>query len=140
MPLNFFSEETTFRFRDIREHQRWIIKTIAAEKKSAEMINIIFCSDQYLLNINQEYLKRDEYTDVITFSNSDNKNILSGDIFISIDRVKENARLFKVALSKELRRVVIHGILHLCGYKDHTLAESRKMREKEDNYLSHFSE
>ena len=140
MPVFFFSEGTPFHFRKIRKHREWILNTIYSEKKEYEGINIIFCSDQYLLEINRKFLQRDDYTDVITFSNSDNKQVISGDVFISIDRIKENARSFRVSFTNELKRVIIHGILHLCGYQDHTKEEIKKMRQKEDFYLAGYSD
>ena len=140
MPLHFFSDGITFRFRNIKKHREWILNSLRSEKKISGDINIIFCSDQYLRKINRKFLQRENYTDVITFSNSDDKRIISGDVFISVGRVKENSRQYYVSFTNELRRMIIHGILHLCGYDDKTKAEIRKMRRKEDIFLSRYLE
>lgn len=100
-------------------------------------INFIFCSDEYLLKMNQEYLKHDTFTDVITFDYTED-DVLSGDIFISIDRIDENAKMFHVKRQEELFRVMIHGVLHLAGYKDKNKADQKIMREMEDLMLSSF--
>jgi probable rRNA maturation factor len=110
---------------------------ISNEKKSAGEICYIFCSDEYLLKLNQKHLNHDTYTDIITFDYSIN-NLLSGDIFISIDRIAENAKKFSQSKEKELLRVILHGVLHLAGYKDKKNIEKKRMREKENYYLSYF--
>jgi rRNA maturation RNase YbeY len=114
----------------------WIFETIKAEQKQLGELNYIFCSDEYLLKINKEYLNHDTLTDIITFDNSEEALTIEGDIFISIERVQENAQELKVSFEEELARVMIHGVLHLVGYKDKTLEDSQKMRAKEDHYLS----
>jgi len=106
-----------------------------AEKKEIENINIIFCDDKYLLSINKKYLKHNYYTDIITFDYATDHTNLSGDIYISVERAKENAKLYKQPLSKEIHRLLIHGLLHLIGYNDKTKAEKKLMVEKEDIYL-----
>lgn len=108
------------------------------EKTRLTELNYIFCSDAYLLNINQTYLQHDDYTDIITFELSDEPGKVKGEIYISIDRVKENAGTFKVSFQQELRRVVFHGALHLCGYKDKTNKDIQAMRAAENKYLSYF--
>lgn len=105
------------------------------ENKDAGDINFIFCSDTYLLNLNIEYLNHNTLTDIITFNSAENNNEISGDIYISIDRVKENAKNLKITLAKELHRVIIHGILHLCGYKDEIQEDIKIIRKTEDYYL-----
>lgn len=105
------------------------------EAKILGDISIIFVSDPYLLEMNQKYLNHDYYTDIITFDYCD-MNIVSGDLFISVDRVQDNAEIFNVDLLTELHRVMIHGVLHLCGYKDKTEEEERNMRELENKYLN----
>ncbi len=97
-------------------------------------ISVIFCSDEYLLEINRQYLKHDYYTDIVTFNYVED-SVISGDLFISLDRVKENAMIFHVGLYEELYRVIFHGILHLIGYNDKTDAEQIQMRQKESYYL-----
>jgi len=134
--IYFFNEEVTYVLRNKRNIRKWIISALSSEKYVPENINFIFCSDQYLLTTNVTYLKHDSFTDIITFDTSEKENEISGDIFISIDRVKDNARIFTVPFEMELKRVMIHGILHLMGYKDKTKKEKELMRAKEDYYLS----
>jgi rRNA maturation RNase YbeY len=110
---------------------------IVSEKLISGEITIIFCSDDYLLSVNRTYLNHDYYTDIVTFDYSEN-TVVSGDLFISIDRVKENANTYSISFDNELKRVVYHGILHLCGYKDKTELEEKEMREKENYYLNLF--
>lgn len=113
----------------------WLTQVSSLENKVCGPISIIFCSDDYLLSVNNEYLDHDFFTDIITFDYSSNSEI-SGDLFISIDRVKENAITFNVAFIQELYRVLVHGVLHLCGYGDKSPEEELIMRSKEDFYLS----
>jgi rRNA maturation RNase YbeY len=113
----------------------WISDTIVNEAFKEGDINFIFCGDDYLLDINVKYLKHSELTDIISFDYSLGKK-LSGDIFISVDRVKDNSVKYEVNFDDELHRVIIHGILHFCGYKDKTKEDKRLMRKKEDYYLS----
>lgn len=115
--------------------KKFINILINRELKQFEDITIIFCSDDYLLSINKQYLNHDYYTDIITFDYVE-ENRISGDLFISLDRVRENAEKFKVEVKKELFRVIFHGVLHLVGYKDKTKEEQAVMRQKEDIYLS----
>jgi probable rRNA maturation factor len=116
--------------------KNWIRKIIKQEGKSAGDISYLFCTDEYLLHINRQFLEHDFYTDIITFDYSEKKKI-AGEIFISIDRVNENAQTFKQPFQKELMRTVIHGILHLCGYKDKNPADKKRMRAKEEEALAH---
>ncbi len=104
--------------------------------KSGE-ITIVFCTDDYLLEMNKTYLNHDFYTDIITFDYSEN-GVISGDLFISVDRVNDNAGSFSVSVDNELKRVIYHGVLHLCGYKDKTEKEEKEMREKENFYIKQF--
>lgn len=113
----------------------WLNNVCVSENKVCGPISIIFCSDDYLLEVNKEYLDHDYYTDIITFDYTI-KNEVSGDLFISIDRVKENSTTFDVTFQKELYRVLVHGVLHLCGYGDKSVSEEKIMRSKEDFYLS----
>ena len=101
-----------------------------------DALRYIFCSDKYLLEINRQYLNHDYYTDIITFNLSNHPEAVQGEIYISIDRVKDNARQFNASFTQELHRVIFHGALHLCGYKDKTAKEEKLMREKEDQYLA----
>lgn len=134
--INFFSE-TDFNLPDVNIHREWLERVSDSEEKRIEEINFIFCDDEYLHKINLQYLDHDTYTDIISFDNSAN-DLLAGDIFISIERVKENAREFNVDFSEELKRVLVHGVLHFCGYKDKTESESELMRQKEDEKIAMF--
>lgn len=108
------------------------------EKVPLLSLNYVFSSDQELLAMNRQYLKHDYYTDIITFELSEKGMPLEGEVYISIDRVKDNARLLGSSISKELHRVIFHGALHLCGYKDGTGAEKREMRDKEEKWLEQY--
>ena len=130
-----FNYETEFELTINTKIASWISKSIANEAFKEGDINYIFCDDNYLLDINVKHLKHNELTDIISFDYSLGK-ILSGDIFISIDRVRENSVEYEVNFDDELHRVIIHGILHFCGYKDKTKEDKRLMRKKEDYYLS----
>jgi len=134
----FHQEDISFRLKNIKKIKSWIEKSIALERGIVGDLNYIFCSDTYLHKINLEYLKHDTLTDIITFDYSEKKQI-SGDIFISIDRIKENALKFNQSTDIELNRVLIHGVLHLLGYKDKTPKEKETMRAKEDFYLTLLS-
>ncbi len=116
----------------------WISKVCITENYNLGDISLIFCSDEYLLDMNRTHLDHDYYTDIITFDYTDNQ-IVSGDLFISIDRVRDNATDFNVSFEHELCRVIIHGVLHLCGYKDKSDDEEKLMRTKENNALSMIS-
>lgn len=133
--INFFAEGTDFKIPRPRKTASWIEETIKKEKKKVKALNYIFCTDEYLRFINIEYLNHKTYTDIITFNNSDSE-LLEGDIFISLERVKENAIKFRTDFIDELHRVVIHGALHLIGYSDKTQTAKIVMRNKEDAYLS----
>ena len=115
----------------------WIENVVKKEGKTLGAVSYIFCSDDYLHKMNLEYLNHDTLTDIITFPY--NNDPIEGDIFISIDRVKDNAQDFKVSFETELHRVMIHGILHLCGYKDKTTEEAKLMRHKEDESIALFN-
>ncbi len=134
--VNFFTEETNYNLRNKRKLKVWIAAAIAAEGYALEELNFILCSDAYLLRMNQDFLNHDTYTDVITFDNSEELKTIVGDIFISIERVQENAKDMKVPAALELSRVMIHGTLHLLGYKDKTKAAKSKMTAMEDHYLA----
>lgn len=120
------------------ELTNWFSNVCSSENHTLGDISIIFCSDEYLLEMNKTHLDHDYYTDIITFDYTDNK-IVSGDLFISIDRVRENALDFNVSFNHELHRVLIHGILHLCGYKDKSDDDEKLMRSKENDALSLIS-
>ena len=134
--IAFFNEDIQFDIdsQDIITH--WIQSVISEENCIAGDINYIFTSDEYLISINRDYLDHDYYTDIITFDHSTDPLTISGDIYISIDRVKDNATQYQQPFKRELKRVMIHGILHLIGYKDQTSEEKSEMRKKEEAYLS----
>ncbi|GAA4103509.1 rRNA maturation RNase YbeY [Mucilaginibacter panaciglaebae] len=134
--IQFFEEDITYKIKDKIKVRQWITNTIVAEGFKLSELNYILCSDEYLLQINQQYLDHDTYTDIVTFDNSEQQGHIVGDIFISIPRVKENSEKFKVAEVDELHRVIIHGALHLLGYKDKSAVDKKKMTEKEDYYLA----
>ncbi|MFI5217993.1 MAG: rRNA maturation RNase YbeY [Bacteroidia bacterium] len=131
----FFTEGIKFSLKNNTELCRWIIVSTRKEGFVIDELNYIFCSDDYLLSLNQRFLSHDEYTDIITFDHSFNKKQISAEIFISIKRVKENAKTFKTTFQNELHRVMIHGVLHLTGYKDKTKKQQQAIRKKEDYYL-----
>lgn len=134
--INFFTEGLEHTLKGKRSIRSWIQNAIISEGKLAGAINIIFCSDEYLYKLNIEYLQHDTYTDIISFNLSDDNEIISGDIYISLDRAKDNAKKFKQLLITELKRLIIHGVLHLCGYKDKTQKDKKLMTEKENYYLA----
>ena len=134
--INFYSENE-FILEETNRYAKWIEQVIASENMKLEEINYIFCDDEYMLKLNVEFLDHDTYTDIITFNNNVGR-ILQGDIFISTERVKENAETFGVIFEEELRRVLSHGILHLCGYNDKTEEQSLIMRVKEEEKMKLF--
>lgn len=135
----FFFYETDFKVEDETAWKNWLESSLIKEGFQTDEINYIFCDDEYLLQINIEYLQHDYYTDVIGFQYSEDKN-LSGDIYLSIDRIKENALENEVSFDRELARVMAHGILHFTGLKDKTEEEEKEMRNAEDKFLSFFNE
>lgn len=134
--VNFASHNIDFKLKAEKRITAWVIETIEAEGYELDRIDFIFCSDDFLLDINRTHLHHDEYTDIITFPLEENP--ITGEIYISVDRVKENAASFQTSFDNELRRVMIHGVLHLCGYDDHEEGEIEEIREKEDKYLRLF--
>lgn len=136
LKIQFFFEDISYTIKHKARVREWIADAIRDEAYELKQLNFIFCNDSYLLSINQSYLKHDTYTDIITFDNSEIKGEILGDIFISIDRIRENAKNFEVPETDELHRVMIHGTLHLLGYKDKTNREKVIMTKKEDFYLS----
>jgi probable rRNA maturation factor len=134
--INFFNEDIKFKLEHPIKTSRWIKESIKIEHKSLEQLNFIFCSDSFLLKINKEYLNHNTLTDIVTFDNREGEKPILGDIFISIDRVRENAEKFGVSFDSEIHRVIIHGVLHLIGYGDKDVKAKAKMRKKEDAYLS----
>lgn len=134
-----YNYECDFHLQNESKYSGWIAETLEAESKKQGEIAYIFCDDEYLYKINQQYLNHDTYTDIISFDYTLG-NEVSGDIFISIDRVIENADTFGVSVQEELRRVMIHGILHYCGYSDKSPSDAQRMRELEEFYMQRFTE
>ena len=130
-----FNYETKFQLENETDISKWISSVISSEKFKEGDINYVFCDDDYLLKLNIKFLNHNTLTDIISFDDSIRK-ILQGDIFISVERVKENAENFNVSFQEELNRVMVHGILHYCGYKDKTKTDSKIIRRKENFYIS----
>ena len=134
--IEFVSEEISFTLPDADKIKDWLLRAVTTHEYELENLTYIFCSDDYLLDINLTYLNHDTLTDIITFDNADDEGIIESDIFISVERVKENAVTFNISFLDELHRVMIHGVLHLLGYADKTEADKAVMRQKEDYWLS----
>lgn len=133
-----FNYETDFKLTNEAQVSYWIIDVITSEGFKLGEINYIFCDDEYLLKLNLEFLKHDTLTDIISFDYTMGKEI-SGDIYISVERVKDNAKDFKVDFNSELNRVMVHGVLHYCGYKDKSKEDESQMRLKENYYIGRLS-
>ena len=134
--IQFNNIDTPYTIKEKKKLKSWIEYTIKKEAFTYSFININICSDKYLLDLNISALQHDYYTDIITFELNEKDEPIEGDLYISIDRVRENAKTEKVTTEEELRRVIIHGVLHLCGYKDKTKKENLAIREKENYYLN----
>jgi len=134
--IDFFLQDVIFPIKNKKKIKSWLIELALQEEEGLDgmEVSVILCSDDYLLTLNKQYLRRDTLTDIITFDYSDNKTLL-GDIFISIDRIVENARKYSQPAETELMRIMAHGMLHLCGYADKTKTEKSMMTCKEDLYL-----
>ena len=133
--VSYYTEDIQFSFKEKRLTSRWLKFVAESEAKRLGDIAVIFCSDNYILDVNIKYLQHDYYTDIITFDYCEG-NRLSGDLFISIDSVRENAAFYATEFADELNRVIVHGVLHLIGYDDHTEEDIAVMRAKENYYLS----
>lgn len=132
--VSYFTQDTSFKFNGKLVNNRWLKIMAESESRKLGNINIIFCSDPYILDINKKYLKHNYYTDIITFDYCEGP-VLSGDLFISVDTVLANSETYKTDFSDELNRVIIHGVLHLAGYDDQTDEQKAVMRDREDYYL-----
>lgn len=133
--ISYHNEDCVFAFKNKAQNNKWLKLVAESEIRKIGDIAIVFCSDRYILDVNIKYLQHDYFTDIITFDYCEGK-VLSGDLFISIDSVRENASLYGAEFEEELNRVIVHGVLHLIGYDDHTEEEQKEMREKENYYLS----
>ena len=136
--INFFNENVEFLLPKKRQIRNWIFSVITTENYQLSEINFIFCSDEHLLGLNKQYLEHDTYTDVITFDHSETPNTVVADVFISLDRVKENAANLNVKMFEELLRVMVHGTLHLVGFNDKNEEDKKRMTAREDYYLAEF--
>ena len=136
--INFYFQQTAT-LRNRRKLKSFLADLARKERKQLDELSIVFCSDEYLLDINREHLAHNYYTDIITFDLSATKDAgISGELYISIDRVKDNAKQFGSTFTQELHRVIFHGLLHLCGYKDKKQADIAMMRKKEAHYLNRY--
>ena len=133
--VSYYTEDISFHFKEKRLTSRWLKFVAESETKRLGDIAVIFCSDHYILDVNMKYLQHDYFTDIITFDYCEG-NVLSGDLFISIDSVRENAAFYGSEFADELNRVIVHGLLHLIGYDDHAEEDIAQMRAKENYYLS----
>ena len=138
MAIQFFDEDSGFKLKDKNLHKKWLKEIANKEGYQIGELTYIFCSDEYLFNINLEYLNHDTYTDIITFDNSEEEETIEGDIFISIERVKENSIKEGTEFFIELHRVMSHGVLHLMGYKDKSKEDIKMMREMENQSITLF--
>ena len=136
MAILFFTEGIQFALPHPRSTTSWIRNSIKKEKRKLSRLSFIFCSDEYLLKLNIQYLRHKTLTDILTFDYSEDRKAINGEVYISIDRVKENAIKYKTNIDEELHRVIIHGVLHLIGYSDKARQDKSKMQEKEEAYLS----
>ncbi len=137
--INFFCEDVSFVLKNKAKIRTWIFTIIESYKKKSQTINYIFCSDEHLRKVNIDYLQHDYYTDIITFDNAEYEDQIQGDLYISIDRIRENSADFGVSFETELHRVLIHGILHLIGYQDDTDEAESEMRVLETKALEIFN-
>jgi len=133
--VRYYCEDTKFEFKHKRLNNRWYKFTCESEIKRLGDVNVIFCSDNYILDVNLKYLGHDYFTDIITFDYCEG-SVISGDLFISVDSVRENSVYYGTEFEDELNRVLIHGVLHLLGYDDHREEDISVMRRKEDYYLN----
>lgn len=138
--IRFFNEDVAYKLPHKLAMRQWLKQQAEREGYAVGDLNYIFCSDTYLLQVNRDFLQHDYYTDIITFDQSETEGKLEGDIFISVDRVADNAGQVGVSAEQEMRRVLAHGLLHLCGFGDKTPEEARQMRAKEDEWLQQFSQ
>ncbi|MBW6459368.1 MAG: rRNA maturation RNase YbeY [Bacteroidales bacterium] len=134
--IYFFNEQVSFQLTDKRKIRAWVFQTVENEEHRLGVLNIIFTNDELLIQLNKEYLKHFTLTDIITFDLSESRGTVEGDIYISIERAKENARAYREPFQREVRRLIIHGVLHLLGYRDKTRDEQDEMRAREEYYLS----
>ena len=136
--ISFHTEDVSFRLPDKLKHKQWLQAVAKEEQKKIGELNYVFCSDKYLLEINKQFLDHNFYTDIISFDLSEAPGKLIGEVYISVDRVKENAKTHGASFTEELLRVIFHGALHFCGYKDKKPSDVKKMRQMEDLWLNAY--
>lgn len=136
MNIDFFNIKTRYTIKSKNELSSWLVATAKNEGYKIDSLNIIICSDEYLYKMNMQFLKHDTYTDIITFDQSTVASLINAELYISIDRIRDNAKSQKSTILNELHRVIVHGLLHVCGYKDKMLSDKGIMSDKEDFYLS----
>ena len=137
--IRFFNEDVPYKLPQKQATRQWLKQQAEAEGYVIGDLNYIFCSDEHVLQVNRDYLQHDYYTDIITFDQSEEEGKIEGDIFVSVDRVTDNANQLATTAEQEMRRVLAHGLLHLCGYGDKTDEEVAHMRAKEDEWLSRLA-
>ena len=135
LKIHFFEEQCHYKIRNKSRLKRGIQQIISDSRKNRAEINIVICRDEFLLEYNRRFLKRDYLTDVISFDLSDEEQIIYGEVYISIDRIKENAAKYRISVEEELARVIFHGALHLTGFNDNTERERKEMQKQEEIYL-----
>ncbi len=138
--IRFFNEDSPYKLPQKQAVRKWLTQQAKAERFRIGDLNYIFCSDEHVLQVNRDYLDHDYYTDIITFDQSEEEDLIEGDIFISVDRVTDNAAQLGVSTEQEMRRVLAHGLLHLCGYGDKSPDEEQAMRTKENEWLLKLAE
>ncbi|NLR59836.1 rRNA maturation RNase YbeY [Chitinophaga polysaccharea] len=138
MAIQFTSHEVKDYLKNKRKLKSFLVDLFATEGQGLKSLHFVFCSDAYLLEINKQFLQHDTYTDIVTFEMGEDPAVTEGEIYISIDRVIENATKFKVPITQEQHRVIFHGALHLCGFKDKSKKDAMLMRSKEDEYLEKY--
>ena len=138
MAIQFTSHEVKDYLKEKRKLKSFLVDLFAAEGQGLKSLHFVFCSDAYLLEINKQFLQHDTYTDIVTFEMSEDPAVTEGEIYISIERELENAEKFKVSIAQEQHRVIFHGALHLCGFKDKSKKDAALMRSKEDEYLEKY--
>ncbi|GAB4009415.1 rRNA maturation RNase YbeY [Spirosoma migulaei] len=136
--IRFFNEDVPYKLPQKQATRQWLNQQAKREGYAVGELNYIFCSDEHVLQVNRDYLQHDYYTDIITFDQSEDESKLEGDIFVSVERVADNATQLGISADLEMRRVLAHGLLHLCGYGDKTDEEAAQMRAKEEEWLTHY--
>lgn len=137
--IRFFNEDVPYKLPKKQVTRQWLKQQVEREGFAVGDLNYIFCSDEHVLQVNRDYLQHDYYTDIITFDQSEEDDKIEGDIFVSVERVADNATQLGVSAEQEMRRVLAHGLLHLCGYGDKTDEEAAQMRAKEEEWLGQYS-